>query len=242
MSVRFRRRVLTTCLGAVAAGVAACSHDRATTLQVSARSESSAVPSSAADESASMDGYYLSTCAVCGGLLGAKGESPEVHHLGRVFRVCSHACETAFDREPDAIRERVDAVMIADQRPHYPLKVSLVSGLRLGPNPVEFIWGNRLFRVSSAAERGQILADPARYMRVLNREVIAAQAPTYGMPHKCPVQGDILPSDDVIDIVVANRMIRVCCGRCARVVKARPYQYLGMVEYANRHPFRNEQP
>ena len=91
-------------------------------------------------------------------------------------------------------------------------------------------------------ERVEILADPARFVRLLNQAVITTQTPTYGMPDKCPVQGDILPSDDPIDIVVANRMIRVCCGRCARVVRARPYQYLGMVEYANRQRAIGERP
>ncbi len=194
------------------------------------------------DEAASMDAYYLSACAQCGGLLGAKGDSPEVVHHGRRFRVCSIVCAEAFNRAPQACCERVDAVMIADQRPHYPLTVSLVSGRPLGPHPVEFIWGNRLFRASEQAERDLILIDPVRYVTLLNRAVIAAQAPNYGMPNKCPVQGDILPNDEPIDIVVANRMVRVCCGRCARVVKARPYQYLGMVEYANKHPAGGERP
>ncbi len=31
------------------------------------------------------------------------------------------------------------------------------------------------------------------------------QAPTYGTPDRCPVQGDILDSDEPIDFVVANR-------------------------------------
>ncbi len=190
---------------------------------------------STSDAAAHMDSYYLSTCAMCGGLLGAKGESPEVIREGGRLRLCSSTCVGAFDGDAAASRKRLDAVMIADQRPFYPLGTSLVTGGPLGPHAVEFIWGNRLFRAADAAEREQILADPARYIRILNQAVIKAQAPTYGMPDKCPVQGDILPSDTPIDMVVANRMVRVCCGRCARVVKARPYQYLGMVEYANRH-------
>lgn len=145
-------------------------------------------------------------------------------------------------RSPVATCERVDTAMIADQSPYYPLAVSLVSGRSLGEPPVEIIWGNRLFRAVDVAERDEILADPAHFVRLLNQAVITVQSPTYGMPDKCPVQGDILPSDDPIDIVVANRMIRVCCGRCARVVRARPYQYLGMVEYANRQRAIGERP
>ncbi|MCC6428280.1 MAG: hypothetical protein IT435_15850 [Phycisphaerales bacterium] len=234
-----KRRVLWACPAICVSlgGIGACSHgsrDIASPPATPVRR--------AADPAASMDSYYLSTCAVCGGMLGTKGESPELIQEGRRLRVCCDACAQAFNRAPAANIERIDAVMILDQRPHYPLKVSLVSGDPLGPNPEDFIWGNRLFRASGWAERDLILDDPVRYVRLLDQAVIAAQSPTYGMPDKCPVQGDILPTDEPFDIVVANRMIRVCCGRCARVVQARPYQYLGMVDYANRHPRSRVQP
>ncbi len=225
-----------------AAGLSACSYDRLPA-STSRPSRVPTVQGPAADNSpVEIDTYYLSTCAQCGGLLGAKGDSPEVVYNARSFRVCSLPCQEAFMRSPVATCERVDTAMIADQSPYYPLAVSLVSGRSLGEPPVEIIWGNRLFRAVDVAERDEILADPAHFVRLLNQAVITVQSPTYGMPDKCPVQGDILPSDDPIDIVVANRMIRVCCGRCARVVRARPYQYLGMVEYANRQRAIGERP
>ncbi|MBL8762752.1 MAG: hypothetical protein JNM07_00600 [Phycisphaerae bacterium] len=218
-----------------AAVLGACSHERISESAIP-RPEPPPADRIATDEIAtSMDTYYLSACAQCGGLLGTRGDAPEVVHNVRRYRVCSSACAAAFNLAPEACVERVNAIMIADQRPYYPLAVSLVSGRPLGPHPVEFVWGNRLFRASDPAERDLILSDPVRYVRQLNRAVLAAQSSSYGMPDKCPVQGDILPSDVPIDIVVANRMVRVCCGRCARVVRARPYQYLGMVEYANKH-------
>jgi hypothetical protein len=139
-----------------------------------------------------------------------------------------------FEADVPAALERVDAVLIADQLAHYPLTTSLLDGQALPSKPLDFIWGNRLFRAAGAAERDQILADPAAAISKLDLAVIEAQRPIYGMLDKCPVQGDILPNEARIDIVVANRMIRVCCQRCAAVVKSRPYQYLAMVEYANR--------
>lgn len=190
-----------------------------------------AVPGSAA---ASMDSYYLGTCAACGSVLGSRGEAVDAVHEHRRLRLCSAACLARFRADPESVIAHADRVMIADQSPHYPLATSIVSGRPLGDSPTEFIWGNRLFRVADASERDRVLADPARFIRLLDKEVLRAQAPAYGMPSKCPVQGDILPGDPIIDIVVANRMVRVCCGRCVRVVRERPYQYLAMVDYANR--------
>lgn len=217
------------CLAVAALGPCGCAPHRA-----SRESEPAAL--------AAGDGYYLGTCARCDGLLGSKGESLEVVREGRGLRMCCPECIEAFDRDPTAGRAHVDAVLIADQRPHYPLSTSLVSGRPLGAGALDFIWGNRLFRVASDAERRQLQTRPEHYLQLLNEAVCAAQAGRYGMPDKCPVQGDILASDEPFDIVIANRMIRVCCGRCARVVRARPHQYLGMIDYANRQRAGEVQP
>jgi hypothetical protein len=181
-----------------------------------------------------MDGYYLARCAACPALLGVKGEAIDATHEGRPLRFCCAACKRRFDADPSAVIREVDAAMLSDQLPHYPLNASLMDGRPLGPAPIDFVWGNRAFRARDGRDRDRIMADPIAAIRSLDKAVIAAQEPTYAMHNKCPVQGDILPDDPVIDIVVANRMIRVCCGRCARVVKARPYQYIGMVDFANR--------
>ncbi len=180
------------------------------------------------------DRYYLSTCALCDALLGTRGEVVDETTHARHLRFCNAACHDRFAHSPDESLARIDRVLIADQLPHYPLRVSIVSGEPLGDAPLDFIAGNRLFRVRSAGERSVVHADPEAYFDKLDRAVIAAQSGKYAMPDKCPVQGDILDSDTPIDIVIANRMIRLCCLRCVQVVRARPSQYLGMVDYANR--------
>ncbi len=186
------------------------------------------------------DAWYLPECARCGARLGARGETIDRVDHARDVRFCSAECAAIFDRDPATAWDRADRAMIADQAPHYPLGTSIVSGRPLGEEPLDFIIGNRHFRVTNAAERADVARDPARYLRAPDRAAIRAQAPGYAMPDKCPVQGDILASDTPIDLVVANRMVRVCCGRCARVVRLRPSQYLGMVDHANRRAHSGE--
>ena len=181
-----------------------------------------------------MDRYPMSRCPLCDAYLGSRGEAVEIVDSGRQIRLCCDSCRLAFERDPSHALARIDAVLIADQMPYYPLKMSLLDARPLPERPIDFVWGNRLFRAVDASDRDRILADPVAAIRRLDQAVVEAQQPIYGMPDKCPVQGDILPNEARIDIVVANRMIRVCCGRCVKVVKARPYQYLAMVEFANR--------
>lgn len=188
------------------------------------------------------DAYYLSGCASCGGTLGAKGEAIELLLEGRELRFCTAACRDAFVADPVRGLARIDRVIADDQRNWYPPGPSIVSGRALPAQPVEFVWRNRLFRVADQAERDLVLAAPRDMLRRLDAAVIQAQRGAYGMPDRCPVQGDILPGDTPLDLVVANRMVRVCCPRCARVVRARPSSYLPMVEYAFREAARNAQP
>ncbi len=226
-----RRPSLTSChaVVALAATLAGCS----VTQPVNSTRGSNQLVAPHHAASSDMDGYYLSRCAACPSLLGAKGEAIDVIYDGRPLRFCCEACRVRLDTEPHAVLSGIDDAMIEDQLPHYPIDTSLIDGKPLGNRPVNFIWGNRLFRARNEADRTRILANPAAVLRTLDKAVLAAQTPTYALPEKCPVQGDILPKDPVIDVVVANRMIRVCCGRCVRVVKARPYQYIGMVDFAN---------
>lgn len=202
-------------------------------------SSTAALPQVAMVHADAMDRFYLNRCPLCGSLLGSKGEAIEVEHEGRQLRFCCRGCAGRFLNDPAAALVAVDGILIADQRPYYPAGTSLIDGRPIGADPIAFIWGNRLFLAVDERDRAAILANPSAAVRVLNQRVIEHQRPFYGMPDKCPVQGDILPNEARIDIVVANRMIRVCCSRCASVVRARPYQYLAMVEYANREAARS---
>jgi hypothetical protein len=179
------------------------------------------------------DMYYLDTCAVCTAKLGAKGDAILRYYDRRSVRFCQKSCQGEFERDPAEGTARLDARMTRDQLPRYPLTTSVVSGVPLGERPLDWFWGNRLVRLADASEKERFLAQPDRYIEALDAACIARQAPAYAFA-KCPVQGDILPGDEVEDVVVANRMVRVCCHRCVDSVGNRPVQYLAVVDYANR--------
>lgn len=188
----------------------------------------------AAQRASRGDSYYLSTCALCDRPLGHVRPAIDTMVGDRSLRFCGSECESKFRADPGVGTAHIDAVMTRDQGPHYPLATSVVSGKPLGTAPVDVVWCNRLVRLAEAPEQTVFLREPDRFVGLLDAEVIRAQSPTYGMPTRCPVQGDILASDTPIDFVVANRMVRVCCPRCVRVVKNRPYQFLALVDFANK--------
>jgi hypothetical protein len=181
------------------------------------------------------DLYYFDHCARCDRLLGTRGDPVVVVSDGRHLRFCEQACAANFEAEAPASMAKLDNAMIADQAPLYPVDHSIVSGRPLGSSPVQFIWGNRLIRVVDAPERSQFLADPARYTAALDKATIEARWQGYPVI-KCPVQGTRLEDEfnPRLAVVVAQRIIRVCCLDCAARVREQPSHYLPLIDLANR--------
>lgn len=195
-------------------------------------------PPSAADAAAKLDpgvrrgdGYYLTTCARCNSLLGTTGEVTTTIYDGREVLFCGEPCRAAFERDLAGGLRRLDQVMIADQRPIYPVTTSIISGRVLPDEPTDFIWNNRLVRVCDPGEQAAFLRDPPSAMRTLDRAVVEHRLPHYDIA-KCLVQGIELDADATVDVVVANRLFRVCCGDCAARVRKTPRARTAIVDYA----------
>jgi hypothetical protein len=48
------------------------------------------------------------------------------------------------------------------------------------------------------------------------------------------VQGEFFDEAEIRRIVIGNRMLKLCCSNCVRVVRQNPGQYLVMVDFSNR--------
>jgi hypothetical protein len=186
------------------------------------------------------DPFYLASCALCEKARWKTGASVTRLHGTRELRFCSAECERTFAADSSAALARLDAALIRDQVPHYPLQTSIVSGAPLGEKPVDLIWNNRLVRLAADEERAMFLARPDEWIARLDTEVIRAQSPVYG-PTKCPVQGDFFDPEAIEEIVIGNRMIRLCCAKCAVIVRRNPVQYLIMVDSSNREAARRRE-
>lgn len=177
------------------------------------------------------DGYYLTGCAHCGEPLGARGEAIKTLQGQREVLFCRAECRESFERDRAAGLARLDAVMIEDQRPIYPTATSVVSGRPLGERPVDFIWYNRLVRVADERERAEFVRDPGPALERLDAAVIEYRTPYYTID-KCLIQGVPLPEGKALDVVVANRLFRVCCGQCAMRIRNNPRMHTAIVDYS----------
>jgi hypothetical protein len=74
--------------------------------------------------------------------------------------------------------------------------------------------------------------DPAKYMERLDTSVVKAQSEGYPL-ETCVVSGHELGAmGEPVDVVVANKLIRLCCKACMGQIEDEPAKYLAVVEEA----------
>lgn len=78
--------------------------------------------------------YPLETCVVSGEKLGGMGEAFVFNHEGQEIQLCCKSCKKDFDKEPAKFMAKVTEANKKVKA--YPLDTCLVSGEKLGKEPV----------------------------------------------------------------------------------------------------------
>lgn len=179
--------------------------------------------------------YSLSTCPISGKALGSMGDPVIRLYEGREVRYCCGGCIKKFEKDLAASLSALDAKILTDQGPLYPLTTSVVSGKKLPEKTHEFVFGNRLFRVVDEKEKAEFVKEPAKFLTVLDAAVVAAQGKDYVLK-QCPVSDEKYGGDmgDPVDVVVGGRLVRVCCKDCTDEVEKAPAKFVEMVDSARK--------
>lgn len=176
------------------------------------------------------DPYTLTTDPVTGEALPSVDKQIKVVHDGRELRFASEANHAAFEKTPKKFIEMLDAQVVADQLDHYPVDTCVVSSEPLGEEPIDFVYRNRLIRFCCKGCRGDFLKDPDVFLQKLDAAVVAKQYKNYPLK-TCPVSKQELGSmGDPVDVVVANRLVRLCCAGCKAQLLEDPAGYLSVVD------------
>ncbi len=170
------------------------------------------------------DPYTLDTCAVSGKALGSMGDPIVLDHEGREIKLCCGGCEDPFKADPAKFIAAVDEKMIAQQNKNYPLDTCLISGKALDSkgDPIDLIVANRHVKLCCAGCVKPASSDAAATIAKLDEAVIAAQSADYKYKN-CPTSGKPIDSKgEPINLVVANRLVKLCCAGCDKPVLADP--------------------
>lgn len=180
-------------------------------------------------QAASVDPYYFATSPT-----GKKlGSNPVVEsYEGRELRFADAADSATFHKNPDKYIAQLDERIIADQGPLYALDVCPVTEEELGGmgEVTNYIYGNRLVRFCCAGCISEFESDPAKYLAKIDAAAKAKQSQDYPLDH-CLVLTDEKP-DGKHDIIVGGRLFRLCCGDCAKKVRAHPAEWISKLDAA----------
>ena len=186
------------------------------------------------------DPYPLATCPITGEKLGSMGEPVvKVYESagGREVRFCCKSCPPKFEKDLAASFAKLDEQIIKGQGSIYPLKTSVVTGkdLPAAPaKPFEFVYGNRLIRLGAESEKADFLKDPKKYLADLDKAVIEAQGKDYPLK-TCPVSKEELGGmGEPVNVVVAGRLVRLCCNSCKKDLFKDPLKYIAAVDEAKK--------
>lgn len=178
------------------------------------------------------DPYPLDIDPVTMEKLPALDEQIIIDHEGRELRFGSTESVEAFKKNPDRYLAAIDGLIIKQQLPYYPLKNCVVLGglfiTEMG-GPIDYVYNNRHFRFCCKMCRTHVNNRPAFYLGKLDEAVKQLQMADYPLA-TCPVSGGQLGAmGDPIDVVIANRLVRLCCDGCIDKLRADPMRYLGML-------------
>ncbi|MBK7403466.1 MAG: hypothetical protein IPJ41_02235 [Phycisphaerales bacterium] len=180
--------------------------------------------------------YTAKTCPISGEELGSMGEPIVREYDGREVRFCCKKCIAKFEADKEAGFKKLDDLLIEDQKPYYPLTTCIISGESLTEDgedsAVDLIYHNRLVRFCCRDCLKDFREDPEAAMAKLDAAVAEQQRAHYPL-EKCPVSGEKLGEmGDPHEVVVAGRLVRLCCSKCEKKLLANPVKYLGAIDAA----------
>lgn len=189
------------------------------------------------------DAYPLTTCPISGKPLGNNpvvvvlSETPRASDKGREVRFCCNGCRAKFEKDLKNTIPELDKKIIKAQMPYFPAGNCIVmsSEPMAAPDTPEamtegknVVIGNRLYRFCCKACIRKFKKDQKKYDDMLAEMIIKQQSESYPI-EVCVISGRPYgPNPN--QIVVANRMVRTCCGGCSNKVKSNPAQYLAMLD------------
>ena len=197
------------------------------------------------------DAYPLDVCAVSGKSLGASpvvvvlSDMPKDEWNGREVRFCCGGCKATFESDPAAGNRKLDEMIVTDQLRVYPAGNCIVMEDEVmtdpqGPDATKdknVVIGNRLYRLCCKSCVRRMKRSPDEYRKVLDDRIIKAQSTDYPL-EVCVITGRAY-GEKPFELVVANRLVRTCCGGCAARVRNDPATAIKKLE-ASRAPDKED--
>lgn len=180
--------------------------------------------------------YTLADCPVSGEKLGSMGDPLVKVYDGREVRLCCKGCVKDFEADQAGFMAKIDTMIVADQTPFYPTTTCIVSGEPLFENDEDIattlVYENRLVRLCCKMCGKKFKVDPAAFIAKLDKAAAEAQRAEYALTTCVVSGGAVTAMGEPAEMILAGRLIRLCCADCEPIVVADPAVYLEKVDAA----------
>jgi len=195
-----------------------------------------AVPAASQSAERIGDPYPLETCPVSGEKLGTMGDPVVKVYDGREVRFCCEKCVPKFEAKQAEYLAKIDEQILDQQEAFCTTTTCIVSGESLEEDgediSVSAVCNNRLVRFCCKDCKADFEKDPQAYLEKLDKATADSQRETYPLD-TCVVSGEKLGEmGDPYEVVIANRLIRLCCEDCVEKLEAEPVRYLNILDEA----------
>ena len=174
--------------------------------------------------------YTLTDCPI-GGPLGSMGDPVVKVYDNREVRFCCAGCLGEFEDNQAKYWGEIDAKIVEQQLMHYPIETCIVTGDKLGEEAINHVHNNRLVRLASVDAAAAFKADPASYLKALDKKIVETQLRDYPMD-TCPVGGPLGSMGEPVNFIYMNRLVRFCCGGCEKSLVNEPAKYMAKLDKA----------
>lgn len=193
-------------------------------------------PAPAAGSDYSGDPYPLETCPVSGEKLGKDAVTVVLEGMkdaklnGTQVKFCCPKCVEGFKADPAKYTGKMNEAIVKAAG-EYPIKACIVMTDEVIDSDAKIVvHHNRVYRLCCKKCVTRFERDPSKYVQEFEARVIAAQKPAY-KANTCPVSGKPL-GDGAVDMVLKDRLVRVCCPGCVGAVKADPAAAFAKIDAA----------
>ena len=174
--------------------------------------------------------YPLDTCIVTGEKLGSMGAPVSIQYKGREIRFCCGGCPPKFEASPEPYIKKIDAAIVAQQKPLYALDTCPVMGGKIGAKVVEHVVNNRLVLLCCPDCVSKIDKDPDKYLAKVDEAAVAKQKLAYPLD-ACVVSGKKLDAN-AVDYIYAGRLVRLAGKDNIAAFEKEPGKYLAKIDDA----------
>lgn len=179
--------------------------------------------------------YPAGACVVSDEELGGESGDPISYvHEGRLYRLCCKSCIKLLAKSPAEYAAKVDAAVVKEQLPSYPLETCPVSGKKLGEMgaAVDVVVGTRLVRLCCPSCKPALAKDPTAALAKVNAALIEKQSAGYALA-TCPVSGEKLGAmGEPMNYLYGTRLVKLCCKSCVKGVQKDPAAVLAKLDAA----------